>query len=245
MPKLKKILAFHNTSNSLSPPQIDEKVAYTSSAGVPNWTPSSSDTVYNCLIFYGSHGDSCTSGSTTPGAPKELNGLKVPQVKEVIAKLQAAQVSFRYIVLDCCMTSSFVPLFVPLLDPNTPNAAIISNLGPGAEMIARWFEDNPTLGDATAAFMQSTSSGAAEIMGLEASSVYCPVTIYRKDTKTMLQCLYANELEAFTNNMSNEAGDYPDVLAMKKYLTSNGITLAQMPPDQLQQYMRQNVTVAL
>jgi hypothetical protein len=242
MPNPKKFLAFHHTANALSPPQIDEKLDYSLASQVTSWTPSSKDTVYNCLVFYGTHGDSLADG-----APKALNGLNVAQVKELITKLQTNNLTFRYIVLDCCMTSSFVPMFVPLLDPNTPNAAIISNLGPGSEMITKFFEDdtNKTLGDATAAFMETTSSNAAAILGLEATSVYCPVTIYRKDTKTLMQCLYSNEKEAFENNVSNNPSDYPDVLAMKKRLTSSGITLTAMLPDQLQQYIRQNVSARL
>lgn len=228
--------AFHETSNPLAPKKLKNRLTYKGDK-LPNLPKiHKRGAIYDYLIFYGAHGD-CHNGQ-----PTKLNELSLKSVQALVKKFSEPQVTFKNIVLDCCLTASFIPELVPLLAKTEAN--IISYWGIAAGIIAEDLDKHVKLADAVCAYIDATTKGVVEFTGTTADEAFQPVVLYVHGTKTLYRKKYTSAETSFKGHPASDANDWPDLPAMDKFLKGKGVkNFNEVNTADLKKAIKANVTV--
>ena len=231
-------LAFHHTSNTLVPKKLKYRSDITGGKFAKLMPLPAGGATYDYLLFYGSHGD-CSGGK-----PTELNGLKLKTVQELIKTLSDGKIFFKNIILDCCMTVSFIPEFLPLL-PKAGEGNILCYWGIAGGMITGSLDGSKKLGDAVVGYIDDITNGGKEFTGAKTTDeVFMPVAIYTHGNATLSRKAYKDTHASFLALPTNDAGDWPDMAAMDKYVKSKGVkAISEITDAALRKLIKTSVTV--
>ena len=216
----KYLIAYCNDSSlSAAMPQVDTETKNKDNVIYAEYSPGGklstvdgvsnidTGTHLNAIVMYGSHGDVDTSTKL----PKELNGLKNGEDLLFIKKLKDKQVTADLVVLDCCLTVSYLNHFYDILTDEGVFVSSVPTLT-GASMAATSL---PVIKSGSTSFCNAFESAHNTISAMGLGN---PYGVFFKDSDKLHRC-DDNMLLMYAICLQEGADDFNDIKGNLERLT--------------------------
>lgn len=189
----------------------------------------------DCIVIYGSH------GNFVGDKPTQLNGLTADVAETLAGQLMSLGISAYTIVLDCCFSAGFIPLYRGLLvKGRTKPGTILAHYGSAAgTMAANLGTSQYTVRSAAKTkFDDLTSFGLDFVsLGVYVDGVKNP-NFYIKSVSN-LNAASGNYIAAIAGGSSEAA----DIMGLKTYLKNEGVCIKESSAQIVKTVMQNAIIV--
>ena len=191
----------------------------------------------DCIIMYGSH------GNFTANAPSQLNGLSADVVEDLVGQLMRLGISAYTIILDCCFSAGFIPVYKNLLvQGRSKPGTILAHYGSAAGTMA--FK----LGTSQFTARRAATGKFDDLTDPDLGFDFVSLGIYvdgRKSPNFYIKSV-ANLHSAsasYVGAISGGASEAADVMALKTYLSQQGVAIKESSTQVVKQVMQNAIMV--
>jgi len=189
----------------------------------------------DCIVMYGSH------GNFVGNKPTQLNGLSADVAETLAGQLCSLGITAYTIILDCCFSAGFIPVYKDLLvKGRTKPGTILAHYGSAAGTMAS------SLGTS-----QYTARNAAisKFKDLEAFGLdFVSLGIYvdgPKDPNYYIKSVsnLASASASYIGAIAGGSSEAADIIGLKTYLKSDGVVIKESTPQIVQSVMQNAIIV--
>ncbi len=197
--------------------------------------PASHKKEIDYIVMYGSHGD------FTGGSPSQLNGLSAAAAETLAGKLLSLNISAYSIILDCCFSAGFIPIYRSLLvQGRTKPGTILCHCGSAAGTMAS------NLGSSQFTVRQAATTKLEDLGNLGLDFVSLGVYVDGRSSPNYHIKSVGNLQAASTEYVAAIAGgpsEAADVNGLKTYLRDEGINVKESALQTVKTVMQNAIIV--
>lgn len=236
MPKIIALRCNHEAGLQCTIPGAAQVIYQNGATSIDvNSIPQSHRGEVDCIVMYGSHGNFVGS------KPTQLNGLSADVAETLAGQLMSLGISAYTIILDCCFSAGFIPLFSGLLvKGRTKPGTILAHYGSAAGTMA----SNLGTSQYTARNAATSKFDDLGSFGLDFVSLGIYVDGPKNPNYYIKSVGNLNQASTdYIATISGAGSEASDIVGLKTYLKSEGIVIKESSAQIVKSVMQNSIIV--